>query len=48
MEYLAGFVIFFVGWLVLRFLLSASYASGNPWSHSWIFDYWTEMGWISY
>ena len=28
MEYLAGFLIFFVGWLVLRFLLTASYASG--------------------
>lgn len=28
MEYLAGFLIFFVGWLLLRFLLSASYASG--------------------
>ena len=28
MEYLAGFIIFFVGWLVLRFLLTASYASG--------------------
>lgn len=28
MEYLAGFLIFFFGWLLLRFLLSASYASG--------------------
>ena len=28
MEYLAGFLIFFVGWLILRFLLAASYASG--------------------
>ena len=28
MEYLAGFIIFFVGWLVLRLLLTASYASG--------------------
>ncbi len=28
MEYLAGFVVFFIGWLILRFLLAASYASG--------------------
>ncbi len=28
MEYLAGFLIFFVGWLLLRFLLAATYASG--------------------
>ena len=28
MEYLAGFIIFFCGWLLLRFLLAATYASG--------------------
>ena len=29
-------------------VFSASYASDNPWSHPWIFDYWTSMGWINY
>ena len=28
MEYLLGFIIFFGGWMLLRFLLNASYASG--------------------
>ncbi len=28
MEYLIGFVIFFGGWVLLRFLLNASYANG--------------------
>jgi hypothetical protein len=29
-------------------VFSASYALDNPWSHPWIFDYWTAMGWINY
>ncbi len=29
-------------------VFSASYAADNPWSHPWIFDYWTAMGWIDY
>ena len=27
---------------------SAWYAADNPWSHPWIFDYWTSLGWIKY
>ena len=38
-----------VGWMLLfASVLSASFASLNPWSQSWIFNYWTEMGWIQY
>ena len=38
-----------VGWLLLFIsVVSASYASLNPWTHSWIFHYWTEMRWIQY
>jgi hypothetical protein len=29
-------------------VFSALYAADNPWSHAWIFDYWTAMGWIRY
>jgi hypothetical protein len=29
-------------------VFSAAYAADNPWSHPWIFDYWTSMGWIGY
>ena len=29
-------------------IFSATYASLNPWSHPWIFDYWTHLGWIAY
>ena len=25
---------------------SAAYSADNPWSHPWIFDYWTYLGWI--
>ena len=28
MEYLIGFIIFFGGWVLLRFLLNASYTNG--------------------
>lgn len=36
-----------VGLLVVS-VFSAAYAFDNPWSHPWIFDYWTSMGWIEY
>jgi hypothetical protein len=29
-------------------IVSATYASMNPWSHPWIFDYWSVLQWISY
>jgi hypothetical protein len=29
-------------------VFSAFYASRNPWSHPWLFDYWTALGWINY
>lgn len=29
-------------------IFSATYAADNPWSHPWIFDYWTAMEWIDY
>lgn len=29
-------------------IFSAHYASLNPWSQPWLFDYWTYMGWIEY
>ena len=29
-------------------VFSAHYAADNPWSHPWIFDYWTALGWIRY
>ncbi|MBP88739.1 MAG: hypothetical protein CMJ64_18840 [Planctomycetaceae bacterium] len=29
-------------------IVSATYASMNPWSHSWIFDYWSILEWIAY
>ena len=29
-------------------VFSAAYGASNPWSHPWIFDYWTSIGWISY
>lgn len=28
--------------------LSAHYASLNPWSQPWLFDFWTYLGWIDY
>jgi hypothetical protein len=34
--------------LLIVSVFSATYAAGNPWSHPWIFDYWTAMGWIDY
>src|SRR5262245_17069167 len=34
--------------LLAASVFSASYAANNPWSHPWIFDYWTAMGWIDY
>ena len=39
-------------WLGLGLLtisvFSAFYNSHNPWSHPWLFDYWTYLGWIRY
>ena len=29
-------------------IASAAYAGQNPWSHSWIYDYWTSLGWLRY
>ncbi|HTN77144.1 MAG TPA: hypothetical protein VL096_17915 [Pirellulaceae bacterium] len=29
-------------------VLSAHYASLNPWSPPWLFDYWTYLGWLNY
>ena len=38
-----------VAWGLLAVsILSAVYASQNPWSHSWIYEYWSELGWIRY
>lgn len=34
--------------LLLISVLSAHYAADNPWSHPWLFDYWTAIGWIKY
>jgi hypothetical protein len=34
--------------LLIVSVFSAFYAINNPWSHPWIFDYWTAMGWIDY
>ncbi|MEX0818088.1 MAG: hypothetical protein WD070_00800, partial [Pirellulaceae bacterium] len=42
------------GWRVAAVALlavsvfSATYASMNPWSHPWIFDYWSHLEWIAY
>lgn len=29
-------------------VFSANYAADNPWSHPWLFEYWTWLGWIDY
>jgi hypothetical protein len=29
-------------------VISASYNSMNPWSHPWLFNYWSYLGWIQY
>lgn len=29
-------------------VFSAYYGAMNPWSHPWLFDYWTQLGWIEY
>jgi hypothetical protein len=34
--------------LLLISVFSAHYAADNPWSHPWLFDYWTAIGWIKY
>ena len=28
--------------------LSATYGALNPWTHPWLFDYWTYLQWIEY
>jgi hypothetical protein len=42
-----GWRIAAMGMLAIS-ILSATYASMNPWSHPWIFDYWTHLEWIAY
>ena len=34
--------------LLAASVFSAHYAADNPWSHPWLFDYWTAIGWIKY
>jgi hypothetical protein len=29
-------------------VFSATYNALNPWTHPWLFDYWTNLGWIDY
>jgi hypothetical protein len=29
-------------------VFSANYATLNPWSQPWLFDYWEQLGWIRY
>ncbi|MGE0760493.1 MAG: hypothetical protein AB7F89_11870 [Pirellulaceae bacterium] len=36
-----------LGLLVLS-IFSTTYNSRNPWSHPWLFDYWSHLGWIRY
>jgi hypothetical protein len=32
--------------LLLISSISAAYASLNPWSHPWLYEYWSSLGWI--
>jgi hypothetical protein len=34
--------------LLVISVFSATYNSRNPWSHPWLFDYWSHLGWIKY
>ena len=34
--------------LLAASVFSAHYAAMNPWSQPWIFDYWRQLGWITY
>lgn len=36
------------GTLLFVSTFSATYNSLNPWSHPWLFDYWSYLGWIRY
>lgn len=37
-----------IAWILLGVsVFSVVYASRNPWSHPWLFDYWTALGWLS-
>jgi len=29
-------------------VVSAAYANLNPWTHPWLFNYWSDLGWIKY
>ena len=38
-----------VAWgLLAASVMSASYAGLNPWTQSWLFEYWSHLGWIQY
>jgi len=38
-----------IGWVLLFVsVASAAYTNLNPWSHSWLFDYWSSLGWLAY
>jgi hypothetical protein len=34
--------------LLLISVISVNYKPLNPWSHPWLFDYWSYLGWIEY
>ena len=34
--------------LLAASVFSAAYGAMNPWSHPWLFDYWTALRWINY
>lgn len=37
------------GWVLLGLSAwSAAYSAMNPWTHPWLFQYWTQLGWIAY
>jgi hypothetical protein len=40
--------LLFAAVLLLVSVLSVNYKPLNPWSHPWLFDYWTYLGWIEY
>jgi hypothetical protein len=37
-----------LGLMLAVSVLSAAYNGLNPWSHPWLFDYWSHLGWIRY
>ena len=34
--------------LLLVSIFSSAYSATNPWSHPWLFQYWSHLGWINY